>query len=110
MSSSNPHVPSDLIQEIHSNIRPYALIAYLIIVQTRFVATTTKTFSYNLSCRHYVEIHHGYLTAQQARDRSEEFLRLYPLSENEKMFLKNTPVTKKLVNLLVEKPIYPKLC
>ena len=110
LSSSNPHVPSDLIQKIHSNIRPYALIAYLTIVQTRFVATATKIFSYVMSFRHYVETHCGYLTASQARDRSEEFLRLYPLSENQKLLIEETSVSKKLVNILVEKPIYPKLC
>ena len=80
------------------------------IVQTRFVATTTKTFCYVMSFRHYVETHYGYLTVSQARDRSEEFLRLYPLSENQKLLIEKTSVSKKLVNFLVEKPIYPKLC
>ena len=70
----------------------------------------SKTFSHVLSFRHYVETHCGYYTATQARERSAEFLRLYPLSENQKLQIEKTTVSRKLVNSLVEKPIYPKLC
>ena len=63
-----------------------------------------------MNFRHYVEQHSGYYTANQAQDVSKEFLRRYPLNENQKLLLEDTTVGKKLVNILVEKPIYPKLC
>ena len=67
------------------------------------------TFSDVLSFRHYVEAHCGYYTATQASDRSAEFLKLFPLSENQKLHHEKTTVSRKLVISLVEKPIYPKL-
>ena len=65
---------------------------------------------YVLSFRHYVETHCGYYTSSQARELSGEFLRRYPLSENQKLYIEKTTVSRKLVKTLVEKPIYPKLC
>ena len=43
----------------------------------------------------------------QAQDVSKEFLRRYPLYENQKLLIEDTTVGKRLVNILVEKPIYP---
>ena len=72
--------------------------------------TTTKNISDALSFRHFVELHRGYYSAKEAREVSAEYLRHYPLNENQKLQLEQTTVGRKVVKALVETPIYPKPC
>jgi len=89
--SSSSHVTFDIVQEIHQHLYPYALIAWFIIVEIR----------------QYVKFHMDYYTVKQAIYRSTEFLRRYSLSPNEKMLIEETSVTRYLLELAVERPLYP---
>ena len=43
-ASSDPHVSIDIIQKIHLQLRPFALISWVIIVQIKFVKKSDQTF------------------------------------------------------------------
>ena len=50
-----------------------------------------------------------YYTVEQAKERTEEFLQRYPLTENQKLSLEDATVSRKLVRLVLEKPLYPRI-
>ena len=49
-----------------------------------------------------------YYTVKEAKAKSGEFLRIYPLSDNQKMLIEETTVTRKLLELALERPLYPR--
>ena len=49
-----------------------------------------------------------FYTVKQAKARSVDFIRRFPVTEDQELRLQDTTVSRKLVVLALEKPLYPR--